>query len=188
MGPISESVVETLKRGGVVVMPTDTLYGVVASARISESVERVYRIRGRDPGKPCIVLIADTAALEEFGVVVTASEMEFLRRYWPGVVSVVLSCTENRFAYLHRGTDTIAFRVPHDQHLREILRETGPLIAPSANPAGLPPATTYDEAWRYFHDTVDVYVDGGSMVSEPSTLVRFDFDGITILRVGKVKI
>lgn len=184
----SMTISEILKKGGIAVIPTDTLYGIVASARIPKSVERVYRVRGRESGKPCIVLISDTAGLEEFGVALTISEIEFLKRYWPGAVSVVLSCTEERFLYLHRGTGTLAFRVPDNQWLREILQETGPLIAPSANPAGLPPATTIDEAKRYFHDQVDAYVDGGSMISESSTVVRLSADGSKVLRVGKVKI
>ena len=186
MEPIPAPVIETLKQGGIAVIPTDTLYGIVASARIPEAVELVYRIRGRERAKPCIVLLADSAGLEEFGVALTESETEFLKQYWPGAVSVVLSCTEERFSYLHRGTGTLAFRVPDNQWLHEVLREAGPLVAPSANLAGMPTATTIDEARRYFQDQVDVYEDAGKLESEPSTLVRLDAHGVSILRAGKV--
>lgn len=169
-------------------MPTDTLYGVVASAMDAAAVERVYRVRGRDEGKPCIVLIGDIDALERFGIVLGERMRSMLEEVWPGKVSVILPCPDERFAYLHRGTGTIAFRVPDVPALRGLLRKTGPLIAPSANPQGKPPAKTIAEAKNYFGDTVDFYIDGGTLDSEPSTVVRFIDGKLSVVREGAVEI
>jgi L-threonylcarbamoyladenylate synthase len=176
--------VENLLSGKVGVIPTDTLYGLVASALDPDAVERVYRVRGRDEGKPCIVLIADVSDLDRFGILLGDPVSKWLGKWWPGKVSVILPCPDERFAYLHRGTGTVAFRVPDVPELRELLLETGPLIAPSANPEGMPPATTIAEAEAYFGDGIDFSVDGGTLEGQASTLVRVSDGKWEILRQG----
>src|SRR5688500_14387435 len=126
-------VVEILKQGGVGILPTDTLYGLVCSALNSKSVERVYRLRRRSPDKPSIILISEIADLKLFGIYLDQFTEDFLISHWPAPLSVVLPCLEDKFEYLHRGTKTLAFRVPDDENLRSLLSQTGPLIAPSAN-------------------------------------------------------
>ncbi len=177
-----------IKRGGVVVMPTDTLYGIVASALLPEAVERVFTLRKRDLHKPVIVLIADRSDLDRFSVKPAASLNQFLDTVWPGAVSVVLPVEGAGFDHLHRGTRTIAFRLPSDESLRAFLRQSGPLIAPSANRAEEPAATTITEAKNFFGDTVDCYIDGGKKEGAPSTLVRWTPESITILRQGAIKL
>lgn len=181
---------DVLKHGGVAVVPTDTLYGLVASAFNKKSVERVYKIRGRDKGKPCIVLISSLADLKKFGIVLDNKQKEFLGKVWPGKVSVVLPCTEKKFQYLHRGTKTIAFRMigPKNKNLYKILKSVGSLVAPSANPQGLPPAEKRSEARKYFGSSVDAYVCVGRKISKPSTLVEYKNGKIKIIREGAVKI
>jgi L-threonylcarbamoyladenylate synthase len=97
--------------------------------------------------------------------------------------SVILDCPEDIFSYLHRGTQTLAFRLPASANLRELLLKTGPLIAPSANIEGLPPAKNIEEARNYFGDAVDLYMDGETIAGKASRVVRLHNDGsITILR------
>lgn len=167
-------------------MPTDTIYGIVASALNPGAIERVYRIRGRDAGKPCIVLLADMADLIRFGIDPDVTTRQRLSEVWPGPVSVVLPCPGLECEYLHRGTGTIAFRVPDDPGLRTFLASAGPVIAPSANPVGERPAETADEARRYFSDRTDFLVDGGRCSGEPSAVVRLGDDGCwSVLRPGR---
>lgn len=197
-----------LKKGDIGILPTDTLYGLVASAMDREAVERVYRIRGRDEGKPCIVLIPEISDANRFfchpelveGSSLSSADSsvrrlsrndrynEILSQVWPGKVSVILPCPDERFAYLHRGTETIAFRVPDKSDLRELLCETGPLIAPSANRQGESPAKTIEEAEEYFGSDADFYVDAGTLDSEPSTVVKIENGKLVIVRQGAVKI
>ncbi len=163
---------EIIKKSGIGVMPTDTVYGLVGSAFSKKAVERIYRARRRERSKPFIVLISSLNDLKKFGVKFTPRLTSFLSKIWPGSVSVILPCPNKKFFYLHCGTKTIAFRLPKDRGLRNFLRKTGPLVAPSANLAGKPPAKTIAEAKRYFGKQVDFYIDGGRRAGAPSTLVE----------------
>ncbi len=180
--------IDIFKSGGVVVMPTDTLYGIMGSVLLPDTVERIFQLRQRDLSKPVIILIADFSDLEQFSITIDDQLQKFLTSVWPGAVSVVLPTETTGFTHLHRGTHTLDFRLPNDESLRAFLRESGPLIAPSANIAGEPAATTIAGAKRYFGDTVELYLDNGTLTGEPSTLVRFSCDGITILRQGRATI
>lgn len=95
---------------------------------------------------------------------------------------MILPCTSKKFEYLHRGTKTLAFRFPKKKSLVNLLEKTGPLVAPSANPQGLPPASTAKEAKAYFGETVDFYISGGKPRKKPSKIVRISGGGLEILR------
>lgn len=177
-----------IKAGKVGVIPTDTIYGLVANALIPDAVARVYRLKEREPGKPCIVLIPDVSELKRFGISLSARDRAALSRVWPGAVSVILPCAEERFSYLHRGTKTLSFRSPADGWLKEFLKASGPLVAPSANPEGAPPARDVNEAKRYFGNRVDFYVDGGTRDGQPSTLVRYEEGKFVVLRQGAARV
>jgi len=180
--------VQQLKAGKVGVIPTDTLYGLVGSALNQEVVERIYRLRRRDTKKPMIILIGGIAELKKFGIKPDQITLKFLKRYWPGEVSVVLRCPSKRWAYLHRGGGTLAFRWPKSTALEKLLRQTGPLVAPSANWAGEPPAATVKQAQKYFSGEMDFYVNTGKLTGKPSTVVRLAGGKPQILREGDVKI
>ena len=177
-----------LKKSGVAVIPTDTIYGIVGSALSKKTVERIYELKGRDDGKPCITLISSYADLKKFGVVLTPSQKKILSRAWPGPVSVILPCTQKKFEYLHRGTKSLAFRMPKTKKLQDLLKKTGPLIAPSANLQGAQPAETIAEAKAYFGDTIDIYSSGGRKKGKPSTLISLLDNKVVVLRQGAKKI
>lgn len=173
-------VIKILRRGGVGVLPTDTIYGIVGSALKIKIVERIYRLRKRNPRKPMIILIGSITDLRRFGVNVDSKTNKILKRFWPGKVSIILPCPSKKFAYLHRGAKTLAFRLPAKKSLRALLRKTGPLVAPSANPEGKPPAKTIREARRYFGDKVDFYIEGGRLTRKSSKLIKM-VDGKSII-------
>ena len=176
-------IVKILARGGIGVLPTDTLYGVVGSAFSEKAVARLYRIRERDPRKPFIILIGSQSDLKRFGVTVDAPTQNILSRVWPGKVSVILPCPLKKFSYLHRGTGTLAFRLPRSLRIRTFLEKTGPLVAPSANLSGMPPAQTLREARKYFGDRVDFYLGAGKRRSGPaSTLIAVQNGKIVVKR------
>lgn len=177
------SEVDQLRAGKVGILPTDTLYGLVASVEHEAAVRRVYDLKHRLLSKPCIILIASRDELARFGITPTEAQAAVLDQQWPGPVSVVFTCGSDVPGWLHGGTHTLALRLPADESLRALLRESGPLIAPSANPEGFPPATTVDEARAYFGDTVDFYIDGAVRQGNPSTLIVLQADGTqTVLR------
>jgi L-threonylcarbamoyladenylate synthase len=175
--------VEMLKNGGVGVLATDTLYGLVALTFNQSAVERVYTLKERTPSKPCIILISAFEDLALFGANLSEAQRKALAPHVPGPVSFILPCGATAPEYLHRGTHTLAFRIPRDEKLRDFLKQSGPLIAPSANPEGSPPATTIEEARNYFGDRVDFYHDGGKRAGKASTLISFsEHDEIVVLR------
>lgn len=175
---------ERLAKGAIGILPTDTLYGFVASALSADAVDRLYQARGRNENKPCIVLLADSDDIARFGRILSSEENALLDTVWPGAVSVILSRFSDTFSYLHRGTGTIAFRVPDVSELRDMLRVSGPIIAPSANPEGMKPAETVEEAESYFGNRADFFVDGGRLSGLPSTVVRLEDDRFTVVRPG----
>jgi L-threonylcarbamoyladenylate synthase len=178
-----------LKTNGIAVFPTDTLYGVVGSALSKKTVERIYRLKGRDENKPFIILVSSYKDLEIFGVTLSLEQKKFLTSVWPGPVSVILPCPFKKFEYLHRGSKTLAFRMPKNKALQTLLRKTGPLVAPSANPQGEAPAETIVEAKAYFSNQVDAYVAGGRKKGKPSTVVSLcDSKKIVLVRQGTVQV
>lgn len=188
----NENIVNVLKENGVVVMPTDTIYGIVGSALSSPVVTRIYDIRKRAPEKPCIILISDIDELEKFSIILSEKQKEKLKEYWPLdstqdlqliPTSIVLDCLDEKFEYLHRGTHTLAFRLPYKKELQDLLVKTGPLIAPSANLEGMPTAQNVDEAKEYFGNLVDLYIDGGEIKGKASKVIELRKDGsVRILR------
>ena len=156
---------DSLKRGKIAVIPTDTIYGIVCSALNKESVEKLYKIRKRDARKPMIILIGSLDDLSIFNI----KKSEIFNKYWPGRVSIIVEC--NNFEYLHRGKKTLAFRLPDDKDLIRILKISGPIVAPSANIEGGIPAETIEKAKEYFGEKVDLYIDKGIIKSKPSKII-----------------
>jgi L-threonylcarbamoyladenylate synthase len=176
-----------IRHGAIGILPTDTIYGIVADAFNMRAVERVYQAKGRSPKKPCIILVDSPEAITGFGV--PPEQIAKVSQYWPGAVSVIFWDIAEELAYLHRGTHSLSFRVPADETLRGFLANTGPIIAPSANKEGQLSAKNIQEAMAAFGDLADFYVDGGQLVGEPSTLIRIEpNDSLTILRQGSQKI
>lgn len=174
-----DTLIALLLAGGVAVIRTDTLYGIVARADSKAAVERVYTIKGRTPTKSPIVLIAGPESLFDEYSQVQRSKTDGL---WPGKNSIILPSTKAP-EWIMRGNASVAYRVPADAALRELLAKTGPLIAPSANPEGLPPAMNRAEAEGYFGDAIDLYVDGGQVTDDtPSRLFRLTDAGLERLR------
>lgn len=180
---IKRELIETLKKGGIAVMPTDTIYGLVGKALDKDVVNRIYEVRRRNPDKPCIILIGEESQIKDFSIFLNPIQEKKLKEFWPGPVSIVLDCLDEKFEYLHRGTNTLAFRLPKDQSFRDFLNEVGPLIAPSANPEGYPYSKDIDEAQGYFGNAVDYYLDTGFLEGKPSKVVRLQGDStVSILR------
>lgn len=181
----TNQIIQILKSGEVGVMPTDTIYGIVGSALNSQTVEKIYDLRKRAPSKPMIILISSLDDLDLFKILLTESQKEFLQRNWPNPLSVVLECLDPKFEYLHRGTKSLAFRMPKDEQLLEILKQTGPLVAPSANFEGKKLSESITEAKEYFGENLSFYEDIGEIKSQPSTLIKLNTNGLyEILRQG----
>jgi L-threonylcarbamoyladenylate synthase len=155
-------IAERIKQGEIGVIPTDTIYGIVCSAFNENSVEKLYKIRKRNKDKPMIILIGSVNDLKLFNI-------DAIVKNWPEKTSIVFDC--NDFEYLHRGKRSLAFRLPHYKDLIDILKISGPIVAPSANIEGAKPAENIKEAKSYFGDKIDFYLDVGTIKSKPSKII-----------------
>lgn len=163
-----------IQNGAIGILETDTIYGLVGSAFFPDVVNRIYQVKLRDITKPFIVLISDVEQLKYFGVEVSKELISNIRKCWPGRYSIILPTTENeKFEHLTRGSGTICFRMPDRADLFELIDLSGPIVAPSANLEGKPPAKTINEAYGYFGDKVDFYCDSGFIDRAPSKVLMF---------------
>jgi len=191
MEKISKNLTDAKKillEGKVAVIPTDTIYGLSSQALSETAVEKIYQIKQRKTSKPMIILIADIEDLALFGIETDEKVKKILEKVWPGKVSAILPCSSAKFHYLHRGANTLAFRLPARADLRELIKATGPLISTSANLERSFPASTIEEVKKYFGGQVNIYIDEGRLNSIPSTLIWFKNGEPVVLRQGEVKI
>jgi L-threonylcarbamoyladenylate synthase len=187
-GKRAENIAKILKNGGIGVLPTDTLYGLVGRAEDKKAVSRVKKLKQRSAGKPFIVLISGLKDLTKFKIKLDKKTESFLKTIWPGPVSIILESKSEKFKYLHLGKKTLAFRWPKNELLNTIIKQTGPLVAPSANPEGSPPAETTKQAKKYFGNQVDFYLSAGKRLSgQPSTLIKLTDEKIEVLRQGRYR-
>ncbi len=168
---------ECIRSGQLVVVPTETVYGVLANVADKEAVERIYQIKGREREKPLTRLLADDSSLVE--IIPEGAAQRLAQCYWPGPLTLVLSVD---------GT-SIGYRVPEPNAIRQLILTSGcEVVATSANLTGEAPATSADEACSTLGSKIDLYLDGGpSMLACPSTVVAASADGeLTVLRAGAI--
>lgn len=174
--PEIDEIADALLDGRVAVIRTDTLYGLVACADNKTAVEDIFTIKSRPIDKQCIVLVASPAQMWD-----QESEDAYnavVGRLSESPTSVIVPVGPDTPEWIHRGGQDVAFRVPNNTFLHELLLRTGPLVAPSANPDSQPPAQSINEAVDYFGEDVDLYVDGGIVGNTtPSQLIRVDSQG-----------
>jgi L-threonylcarbamoyladenylate synthase len=175
-----------LMQGGVGVFPCDTVYGLVACASDPDAVAKLYALKQREH-KPGTVVAANVEQLIELGV--PEKNLRRVQSLWPNPISIEMPLGDN-LAYLHQQTGREGFRVVADERLRNLLEQTGPLLTSSANQPGEPGSNNVAEAFEYFKDSVDFYVDGGDLSGRPpSTLIGIADNGtITVYREGAIKV
>jgi L-threonylcarbamoyladenylate synthase len=180
--------IEALKRGYVIVFPTETLYGLGADALNEAAVKKAFELKGRDKSKPIPVLVANQEMLHTLVAKVPAVARRLMDRYWPGPLTLVLPGQKNIPKPLCNPEGGVGVRISSQPIATLLINGLGrPLTATSANPSGKEPARTFQEAKNYFAHRVDVFVDGGTLTSESgSTVVEVMEDSIKIIREGEI--
>lgn len=179
--------------GELIVLPTDTVYGIAADAFSPSAVDRLLQAKGRGRQSPPPILISGIAVLDALAVDVVAPVRKLAETFWPGPLTIVVAANPSLEWDLGDTGGTVALRVPNDDFTLEVLRETGPLAVSSANKTSLAPAVTVKEAQEMLQDSVSVYLDGGPASEDrvASTIIdatRLTNEGgtIRILREGKI--
>lgn len=174
-------------RGDLVVLPTDTLYGIGADAFDASAVRALLAAKGRGRDMPVPVLIGSWRTLEGLVSRVTSPVRELTRAFWPGGLTIVVEQAPSLRWDLGEGRGTVAVRMPLHPVAIELLGRTGPMAVSSANISGSPPATTADEAIVQLGDAVEVYLDGGpATAAVASTIVDCTGETPRVIRLGAV--
>lgn len=177
-----------LKRGEVIVLPTETLYGLGADALDAAAVERVFHLKGRDSANPIPVLVADRAMLASLVTEVSPLAERLLAEFWPGPLTLVLPARLELPKPLVNSAGGVGVRISSQPIASELVKALGrPITATSANPSEQPPARTIEQAKNYFADRIKIFIDGGELTSRTgSTVAEISGERIRIIRQGDI--
>ena len=183
-----DNAVSALADGGVVAIPTDTLYGIAAAALDESAVQRVFDVKERGQSIPLPLFVSGIDDFHEFGHRVPDTALELAAAFWPGKLTIVVERSFHVPDIVTGGLDTVGLRVPDHPVPREIVaRLAAPITATSANISGQPPLTSADHVLRHLGDRLDLVVDGGQLrPSKPSTVIDVTQTPCRILRQGAV--
>ena len=181
---------ETIKRGGLVVFPTETVYGLGADATNQEAAKKIYAAKGRPSDNPLIIHIATPQDAEEYAVT-NDVYYKLAEHFMPGPLTVILKSKDSIPKETRGGLDTVAVRCPSDEIANALIYYSGvPIAAPSANLSGSPSPTSAKHVMDDMMGRVDVIINGGnSDFGLESTIVKINDDGgVTLLRPGKITV
>lgn len=177
-----EAAVRWLQSGDLVVYPTDTLYALGALIANESAVQKIYKVKGRPYNCPLPVAVADITAIDKIAIM-NKQAQRLARFFLPGPLTLVLRKRETVPPFV--SCDTVAVRVPNNPIARKLLRKAGPLTATSANCHNGSPPVTIDHAKKQLGSQVSCFLDGGSLLGIPSTIVDVATDFL-ILREGAI--
>ncbi|RFA20281.1 L-threonylcarbamoyladenylate synthase [Subtercola boreus] len=184
-----------ISRGELVVIPTDTVYGLAADAFDPRAVQRLLTAKGRTRQSPPPVLIADVRTLEALAESLSEPARALVAAFWPGGLTIVVTARSSLMWDLGETRGTVALRQPSDPLTLELLAETGPLAVSSANLTGQPAAESAEAAFGMLGDSVSVYLESGHPETAPdapalpSTIVdATDPEHVSIIRIGAVSV
>ena len=177
------SIAALLQSGGVVVLPTDTIYGLHALAGDRKAVERIATLKGRDADKPFIVLGASIEQLEQAGAFFSVAVRGIVEQLWPGPLTAIVPL--NRELAAARQANTLAVRVPDLSWLRSIIETAGPLVSTSVNRSAEPPLESPSQLSPDLQNAIDGVADAGPLGGKPSVLVDFTGPEPRFIRDGE---
>ena len=178
---------DAVKSGRLIVLPTDTVYGIAADAFDNGAVANLLAAKGRGRDMPVGVLVGSWHTISGLVYSVPDAAHELIRAFWPGALSLVVQQAPSLQWDLGDARGTVMLRMPLQPVALDVLRAVGPMAVSSANVSGQPPATTAAEAQHQLGDRVDVYLDGGTSEQQAaSTILDLTGEVPTILRAGPI--
>ena len=177
-----------IQEGGIVLFPTETVYGIGANAFDDEAVKKIFIAKGRPQDNPLILHISNTKMLDEIVKEVSTVEKKLIDTFWPGPFTIIFSKKENIASIATCGGTTVGVRMPSNPIAHDLIELAGvPIAAPSANISGKPSGTNLMDIVDELKDKVDGILDGGNtQIGLESTVVRVVNDEVQILRPGKI--
>ncbi len=183
-----DNCIEVLRNGGIVIFPTETVYGIGTNAYCEKSVEKIYEIKERPEEKPLSILVSNVNEISKYAIINNSMEEQIIKNFMPGPITIILEKRPEVFNYITSGKNTIGIRIPDNKIVLKILEALKlPIVAPSANISGHPSGIELNEILPDFENKVDICIDGGkSELSESSTIVQVVDNEIKVLRQGKI--
>jgi L-threonylcarbamoyladenylate synthase len=177
-----------LDKGELVVIPTETVYGLAANALNEDAVSKIYALKNRPKNNPLIIHCHSIEQIEKYVTSIPNEAYELANQYWPGPLTLLLKKNELIPDFVTAGSEYAAFRIPNHSLTLELLKELDyPLVAPSANPSNRISPTKAQHVYDYFEDKVACILDGGDCSEGiESTIVHFDENNPKILRPGSI--
>ena len=186
-----EEVAEIIRNGGVVIFPTETVYGIGGNALNTETIKKIYEVKKRPSSKPLSILVKDKDEIGKYAQITSEIEKKIIDNFMPGPITLVLKKKENIIPEIvTAGNDTIGVRIPNNNIIAQVLKSCSlPIAAPSANISGQPSSTKLEDVIDDFNGKVDAMIDGGECTEKVSSTVVQVVDGkVRILREGIITI
>ena len=179
---------EIIKNGGIVVFPTETVYGIGTNGLDTNAVEKLFEIKERPLDKPISLLVSDFEMIEKVAKNITEVEYKIMKKFFPGPLTIILNKRDIVPDIVTSGGDTVGIRMPKEEITRKLIEYAGvPIAAPSANISGKPSGTNLQEIIQEFEGKVDYFIDGGkSKIGISSTIVKVIDEIPYILREGSI--
>ena len=179
---------EIIKQGGIVIFPTETVYGIGANGLNDEAVKRLYDVKQRPYNKPISLLVSDMNMVNRIAKDITKLEYALMEEFFPGPFTIVLNKKDIVSDSVTANLDSVGIRMPEGKIARKLVEYAGvPIATPSANISGRPSGTNLEQIMNDFKGKVDCFIDGGeSKLGISSTIVRVDNGEPNILREGTI--
>lgn len=183
-----EKASKIIQNGGLVLFPTETVYGIGANALDDDAVRKIFVAKGRAQDNPLILHISDIKMLEQIAENISELEYQLMNTFWPGPFTIVLNKKKGIANVATCDGDTVGVRMPSNKIAHDLIKNAGvPIAAPSANISGKPSGTKLQDIIEELNDKVDYILDGGeSDIGLESTVVRVINGEVKILRPGKI--
>lgn len=182
----SDEAVQIIKNGGLVAVPTETVYGLCANGLDENAVKKIFEVKGRDEKKPLALMVSGVEDIEKYVSEVPAAARVLADKFWPGPLTIVLNARKSIPEIVRATSPTIGLRCPDKEITLEFLKKCSlPLAGPSANPSGEKSPVSANEVLAYFDGKIDAVIDGGeSELKEVSTVISLAETPFKIIRQG----
>ena len=182
-----DKICEVINNGGIVITPTDTIYGIMGDSLNENVIRKVFEIKKRPFNKPLLLLMDSFEMVEQYTEEISEKERLLMDRYWPGLVTFILKKNDKVSELITSGNDTVGIRIPNNKDLLEIIRRLNrPVISTSANITGTEVITSTQLLEKDLIDNIDYIEDGGEVESESSTIIKIEDNKLVVLREGKL--
>lgn len=176
-----------LKRGGVAIIPTDTVYGLIGDATNEETIKKIFTIKHREKTKPLLILVSNMEMLNRYVENISNRELAIINKFWPGPLTIIFNNKKNLSNILTANKNEIAIRMPNNKTLLNLINKLNrPIIATSANIAHQKTITSLNLLEHSIKENVDYIYDIGYLEDNPSTIIRVLNTKIEIIRAGSI--